>query len=123
MDGHFGDNQAVLMAHANDLPLLSKLRKDTVIYEKYEGEYRGKGAKKKYGSRVRVDLMAVKYLKHSRREGELVRNYYQAICLHKEVGCPLNVVVVVQLNLKTKKLGEAVLFSSDLALNWEKLVD
>src|SRR5215210_560654 len=47
MDGHFGHHQAVLMAQSNGLELISKLRKDAAIYEKYEGEYRGRGAKKK----------------------------------------------------------------------------
>ena len=37
MDGHFGHNQAVLMAQANGLELISKLRKDALLYEKYEG--------------------------------------------------------------------------------------
>jgi len=38
MDGHFGHNQAVLMAMEHDLYLISKLRKDVALFEKYEGK-------------------------------------------------------------------------------------
>jgi len=43
--------------------------------------------------------------------------------LHKEFGGELNVVIIVKINLKTKKMGQAILFSSDGDLNWEKVVD
>jgi putative transposase len=123
MDGHFGHHQAVLMARANGLELISKLRKDAALYEKYEGTYGGKGAKKKYGERLKHDLLPVKYLRKSEQEKEIITNYYQGLFLHKEFGCELNVVIIVKLNLKTKKMGHAILFSSDLELNLEKLVD
>jgi hypothetical protein len=60
MDGDFGHNQAVLMARAHGLHLISKLCKDAALYEKYEGAYSGRGAQKKYGPRVRPDLMKAK---------------------------------------------------------------
>ena len=123
MDGHFGHHQAVLMARTNDLHLISKLRKDAAIFEKYEGGYGGKGAKKKYGARLKYDLLPTKYLRKSEREKDVITNYYQGIFLHKEFGCELNVVIIVKLNLKTKKTGHAILFSSDVALEWKKLLD
>jgi len=46
LDGPVGHIQAVLMALQNDLHLISKLRKDTALYEKYEGQYGGRGARK-----------------------------------------------------------------------------
>jgi putative transposase len=122
MDGHFGHNQAVLMAMEQDLYLISKLRKDVALFEKYEGKYSGTGKPKKYGKRVRIELMSAKYLKESEVEGDLTTNYYQGIFLHKEFGMPLNVVVIVQINVKTRKMGHAVLFSNDVELGWEKLV-
>ena len=123
MDGHFGHHQAVLMARENDLHLISKLRKDAVLFEKYEGTYGGRGARKKYGARLKYDLLPLRYLRKSEREGDIITNYYQGIFLHKEFGCELNAVIIVKINLTTKKLGHAILFSSDVALNWEKLVD
>jgi putative transposase len=43
--------------------------------------------------------------------------------LHKEFGCELNVVIIERINLKTGQVGHANLFSSDVRLEWEKLVD
>jgi hypothetical protein len=122
MDGHFGHNQAVLMARANDLYLISKLRRDAALYEEYEGEYGGRGRRRKYGPRVNYECLSVKYLKHSNSEKEIRTDYYQGTFLHKEFGCRLNVVIIVKTNLKTQSRGHALLFSSDLELGWEKLV-
>jgi putative transposase len=123
LDGHFGHNQAVLMARANGLELISKLRKDAALYEKYEGTYRGKGARKKYGERLKYDILPPKYLRKSEREKEIITNYYQGLFWHKEFAKEINVVIIVKINLKTKKMGHAILFSSDVELNSEKLVD
>lgn len=123
MDGHFGHPQAVLMARENDLQLISKLRKDAAIFEKYEGAYGGRGARKKYGARLKYDLLPNKYFKQSERQGEVITNYYQGVFLHKEFGGELNVVIIVKINLNTKKMGHAILFSSDVDLDWEKVVD
>ncbi len=43
--------------------------------------------------------------------------------LHKEFAQPLNVVIIVKRNLTTHKCAHVVLFSSDLTLHWEKLMD
>ena len=56
LDGHFGHHQAVLMAREDNLHLISKMRKDAALYEKYEGEYGGRGARRKYGKRLKYDL-------------------------------------------------------------------
>jgi putative transposase len=123
MDGHFGHHQAVLMARENDLHLISKMRKDAALFEKYEGEYGGRGPKKKYGKRLKYDFLPVKYLKKSESEKEIITNYYQGRFLHKEFGSGLNAVIIVKLNKKTKKVGHAILFSSDVELGWEKLTE
>ena len=123
MDGHFGHNQAVLMARANDLHLISKMRKDAKLFEKYEGKYGGRGAKKKYGARLNYDLIPPKYLQKSERENEIITNYYQGRFLHQGFGCELQVVIIVKIDLRRQKTGHATLFSSDIELSWEKLVD
>jgi putative transposase len=123
LDGHFGHNQAVLMARANDLHLISKLRRDAALYEKYEGEYSGHGPRKRYGDKINYEKLPKKYLKKSEREGEIITNYYQGIFLSKSFGSELNVVIIEKINLKTEKIGHALLFSSDVELNWEKLIE
>ena len=123
LDGHFGHNQAVLMAIQNDLHLISKMRKDAALFEKYEGKYKGSGPPTKYGRQLDYDNLPQKYWKKGGRDGELITNYYQGIFLHKEFGRDLNVVIIERLNLQTKQIGHAILFSSDLELGWEKLID
>jgi len=123
LDGHFGHHQAVLMALSNDLHLISKMRRDAALFEKYAGAPGGRGAKKKYGKRLKYDLMPTKYLTHSERAGEIITNYYQGLFLHREFGREINVVIIVKINLKTKKAGHLILFSSDGLMSWEKMVD
>jgi putative transposase len=123
LDGHFGHQQAVLMARQNELELISKLRRDVVLYEKPEERAAGRGAKRKYGRRVRFDLMPPKYLHKSEQTADEVVNYYAGVFRHKEFADEIKVVVIVKLDLKKRKLGHAVLFSSDLELEWEKIVD
>ena len=44
---------------------------------------------------------------------------YQATMWHKEFATPLNVVIIVKINLKTHAWAHVVLFSSDMALSDE----
>ena len=48
---------------------------------------------------------------------------YQAQLLHKDFPVPLNVVILVKTNLTTLSWGHVILFSSDLELSCENLVD
>jgi putative transposase len=123
LDGHFGHQQAVLMAQQNDLQLISKLRKDAALSEPYEGEYSGRGPRRKYGARLNYEQLPAKYLKKSETQGDLCTQYYQGIFLHPEFGQALNAVIIVRTNVKTHKVGHVILFSSDTELGWEKLVD
>jgi len=119
MDGHFGHNQAVLMAQSNGLHLISKLRRDAKLLEKYEGNIKNK----KYGERINCEAMPRKYLVKTEIEGEIIVNYYQGVFLHQEFGMELNVVVIVKTDLKKEKVGAVILFSDDLELGWEKLIE
>lgn len=64
-----------------------------------------------------------KYWKKGKRKGELITNYLNGIFLHRNFGMKLNVVIIEIIDLKTKKIGNAILFSSDLELGWEKLLE
>jgi putative transposase len=122
LDGHFGNNQAVLMAQQNGLELISKLRKDAVLFEPYKGAYGGKGRKKKYAKRLYYDLLPQKYLQKSEKNADQIINYYAGSFWHKEFATPLKVVIIVKFDVKKKKMGHAILFSSDEQLSWEKII-
>ncbi len=111
------------MARSNDLHLISKLRRDAALFEKYEGAQSGRGPRRKYGTRLDYDKIAQKYWKKGKRQGEIIPNYYEGIFLHKEFGCELKIVIIEKINVGTKKVGHVLLFSSDLELGWEKLID
>jgi putative transposase len=123
LDGHFGHHQAVLMARENGLELISKLRCDAALFEQYEGESSGRGAKKKYGEKLRYQKLSPKYLKKSEFEGNLRTNYYQGIFLSKSFAAELNVVIVEKRDLKSRKCSHAIFFSSDLELSLEKMLE
>ena len=123
LDGHFGHTQAVLMAQENGLELVSKLRCDTALCEKYEGEYGGKGRRKKYGEKLNYDEIPAKYLKKSESNSGITTNYYQGMFLNRKFRKALNVVIIEKRDIEKGKVGHVILFSSDVELEWEKLIE
>lgn len=53
----------------------------------------------------------------------VVTRVYQAALLHKEFSQPLNGVVSVKTNLATQAHAHVILFSSDLTLAWDQLIE
>lgn len=56
-------------------------------------------------------------------EEDIQTDIYQTTLLHKEFAQPLNVVILVKTNLKTNARSHVILFSSDLDLSYEKIID
>lgn len=123
MDGHFGNNNAMQMTLQSGLQLISKLRYDAALYFPYEGEYAGRGPRRKYGDRVKPDAIPEHYLKRVTIDKGIETHVYQALMLHKEFAQPLNVVVILKNHLATGRKAHVLLFSSDLTLDYDKLVD
>jgi putative transposase len=123
LDGHFGNHNALQMARQSHLHLISKLRYDAALYFPYTGPYAGHGPHRKYGDKVDDDDLPMQYLKETTVEGHMQTCIYQMQLLHKEFTQPLNVVIIVKMNLRTQARAHVVLFSSDLALAYASLVD
>jgi hypothetical protein len=123
LDGHFGNSAAVQMAQQCGLQLISKLRVDAALYEPYDGPYQGRGPRRKYGAKLDSAALPAKYLQQTTVEGPIETRIYQAALLHKEFAAPLNIVIIAKLNRTTQKCAHAILFSSDLTLAYEKLID
>lgn len=119
LDGHFGNNHALQMTRQTGLHLISKLRHDAALYFRYIGPQK----RRKYGNRINYANIPVEYLKESTITDGILTQTYQAIMLHKEFAQPLNVVVIVKTNLKTGKRAHVVLFSSDLDLTYDQIID
>jgi putative transposase len=123
LDGKYGNNNATQMIRGCGLHLISKLRYDSALYFPYDGPYSGRGPRRKYGDKVNYDNMPAHYLRQTQTEKEIRTHIYQAQLLHSEFAQPLNVVIIHKTNLKTQVRAHVVLFSTDLGLGFEQLID
>jgi len=123
MDGAFGNNNALQMVRQCSLHLVSKLRYDAALYFPYEGQQKKRGANKKYGAKLDYNHIPDKYLKETTLLDGIQTKIYQMTLWHKLIPDKLNVVIIVKTNLKTQKVARVVLFSSDLELAFDKLID
>ncbi|MCK5904257.1 MAG: transposase, partial [Gammaproteobacteria bacterium] len=122
-DGAFGNNAAVQMTRQVGLHLISKLRNNSALYFKHNGVYSGKGRRRIYGNRVDYDNLPKENLKSDTTKKHIRTRIYQLDALHKKFSDPLNVVIILKENQKTKKRARVILFSTDPDLDWDKLVD
>ena len=123
MDGAFGNNNALQMVRQCSLHLISKLRYDAALYFPYQGEQKKRGANKKYGAKLDYDHIPDKYLKETTLLNGIQTKIYQMTLWHKLIPDKLNIVIIVKTNLKTQKVARVLLFSSDLQLAFDKLID
>jgi putative transposase len=123
LDGHFGNNSTVVMAVQLGLQLICKMRCDSALYIPYENPDKHRKCRRKYGEKIDYSLIPEKFLKKSETVEQIRTDIYQAQLLHKEFSQTLNVVILVRTNITTSKRSHAVLFSTDLNLSYEKLID
>jgi putative transposase len=122
-DGALGHNDGVQLTRQCGLHLISKLRHDAALYFPYSGLYSGRGRRKKYGNRLDYDHIPERYRQSSIVEDGIRTETYAMTLLHKKFADPLNVVIILKINLETLKIAHVVLFSSDPTLAWDKLID
>jgi putative transposase len=122
LDGHFGNHHALAMAQQHNLHLISKLRCDAALYFPYVGPYAGRGPRRQYGRKVDYAHIPEQYLQETTVDGHMQTCVYQAHLLHKAFTQPLNVVILVNTNLRTQARAHILLFSSDLELASTPLV-
>jgi DDE superfamily endonuclease len=123
LDGHFGNAATLQMARACQLHLISKLRSDSALYLPYDGPYAGRGPRRIYGDKLTPLSIPHRYLCQSRVDKDIESCIYQVQARHKTFAQPLNVVCIVKTNLKTHSQAHVLLFSSDLTLPFDKLID
>jgi IS4 transposase len=123
LDGHFGHHPALHMVRQCGLHLISKLRCDSALYLPYDGPYQGHGPHRKYGDKLDYRHLPDQCLKETTTAGQIETRIYQTQALHKEFSQPLNIVIIVKTHLQTQACAHVILFSSDLALAYDKLID
>ena len=124
LDGYFGHNNALQMAKQCRLSLISKLRVNTALYFPPTMPYAGRGHPRIYGQRFNPQQMDGKYRVSTETQGNITTEVYQVSKLrHKKFPDPLNVVCILKTHLLTQHKSHVLLFSSDLALDAETLID
>jgi putative transposase len=122
-DGAFGNNDALQMVRQCELHLISKMRYDSALYLPYVGKYSGRGPLRSYEKKLNCRALPKKYLKSASIDGKIRTCIYQVNVWHKLFADMLNVVIVVKTNLKTGQTAHVILFSSDLGLAYDKLIE
>ena len=124
LDGYFGHNNALQMTKTCGLHLISKLRVNTALYfSSRETPYAGRGRPRLYGQRFNPQQIDPKWRISTETHGNITTEVYQAQLRHKKFPDPLNVVCILKTQLMTQRKSHVLLFSSDLALDVETLID
>jgi len=123
MDGAFGHNHALQMVQQCSLELISKLRWNAALYFPYDGPQKKRGANKKYGDKLDYNHIPEQYLQETTVTDGIQTDIYQMTMWHKLFPDLLNVVLMVKTNLKSGARSHVVLFSSDVALAYDTLID
>ncbi len=125
LDGAFGTNYALQMVKrsAKNLHLISRLQHNSALYFPYQGPYSGRGPYKKYGDKINYANLPAQYLKETTLDNNIQTFVYQMEMLHKLFPQRLNVVIILKKNLQTNASAHVILFSSDLSLTYDKIID
>jgi putative transposase len=123
LDGAFGNNNAAQMILRCDMHIISKLKRTSALYFLFTGPYRGRGAKRKYGDKLDCNNIPREYLRETALEGWIRNQIYQMTMLSKSFARKVNVVIIAKTNLKTGARVHVILFSTDMDLDYAKLID
>ena len=123
LDGYFGHNNALQMAQQCGLHLISKLRRDAALYFSPTTPSEGPGRPRIYGERFNPEEIDSKHLISTETMGNTKTEVYQMQLRHKQFPDPLNVVCLLKTQPSTQHKSHVLLFSSDVALDAETLID
>ena len=123
LDGKFGNYPSTWTVRDAGYHIISKLRQDAALYFPYNGDKPPRGPTPRYGKKLNYKCLPPSCLSHSRSEGDYHIDTYQMALYHKDYPDLLNVVIVVKIHLKTGRHGHVVLFSTDLDLAVDQIVD
>jgi len=123
LDGKFGNYPSTWLVQQTGLHIISKMRQDAALYFPYDGDKPRRGPTPRYGKKLDYKHLPASCLNETRYEDDYRIDTYQMALYHKDYSDLLNIVVVVKTHLKTGKYGHIVLFSTDLELTPQQLVD
>ena len=120
-DGKYANNLCSNICKESGVFLVSKLQHNSALYYQIDKSNvkKGRGHPLKYGERL--DKLDDKYLKSIEEIDGQIQRIFQIKCLNKSFNNALNVVFVINTDIKTKKVSYYILFSTDLELTYEKI--
>jgi len=122
-DGAFGNNIGIQATKRSNLHLISKLKKNSKLYFKFEGEQKSRGRKRIYGDEIDYDNLDEKYLKETQKEDDIELKFYQFEAIHKKIAGAINIVIVVTTKISTKQRTHKIIFSTDLEQDYKQITD
>ncbi|MBD2564837.1 transposase [Nostoc linckia FACHB-391] len=123
LDGHFGNNNALQMARQVNLHIISKLRCDSALYIPYQNPDPNCRSRRKYGEKIDYCNISDEFLCKSTIDDDIKTDIYQCTLLHKEFAQALNIVILAKTNIITNARSHVILFSSEMILSYEKIID
>ena len=123
LDGYFGHNNALQMTKQGGLHLISKLRADAALHLEPITTQKRPGRPRIYGERFNPRQIDPKNLISTEINGNIRTEVYQMKLRNKTFPELLNVVCILKTNITTQQQSHILLFSSDLALETEKMID
>lgn len=123
LDGYFGHNNALQMTQQCGLHLISKLRTDAALHWEPTTAQGGLGRPPIYGERFIPQQINPKYLISTETKQNIRTDVSQMKLRNKTFPELLNVVCILKTNITTQQQSHILLFSSDLALDAEKMID
>jgi len=123
LDGHFGHPFAAAMVRQLGLHIISKMQHNVALFLLPTREQKARQSRRKYGDRLDFAHLPEELRVSSTTQDGYRIEVYQTICLHRHFADPINVVILLRTDLATQRVGHVVLFSSDLTLEAERLID
>ena len=123
LDGNFGNYPSTWAVRQTGLHIISKMKCNAALYLPYAGPKPARGSTPRYGDKLNYKQLPPDALISSRVENDYQIDTYHLHLYHKDYPDLLNVTVVVKTHLPTDKCGHIVLFSTDLDLTAEQIVD
>jgi putative transposase len=122
-DGAYGNKTCMLICMELNVHLLSKLNCNSALFLPYTGKYSGKGRHSKYGDQLVYGKLPDENLKSTKIEkGTKTQIFQFKEVWSKNLPTLINVVIIQKTNVESGKMAQAILFTTDLALDWDKII-